>query len=210
MIRDVLLSGHVPLNASVLRAELWADHRVKNRLFMLQFIPPNSTGAELGVFTGLFSSQLAMHHNVTKITFVDPWWTTFGEYYPDWGSYTDFGKLKTRAAYAASERRVMRHGIPNRFIAVATSQEWLGGQADESLDWVYLDTTHTYEGTKQELALLKRKLKTGGLVLGDDWFDEGHMHHGVSVAVGEALRAGDFHVILCGREFQWILRKRVE
>jgi len=207
MLRDILLSGYMPRNVNILRAEIRADHRIRRRLFMLQFIPPNSVGAELGVFTGLFSSHLAAYRNVAQVTFVDPWWTAFGDYYPDWGAYTDFGRVKTRAAYAAAERRVQQHGIPNRVIEVASSYDWLASQADESLDWVYLDTTHSYEGTKRELALLKRKLTERGFILGDDWYDEGHIHHGVSVAVNEFLRDGDFKVILCGHEAQWVLRR---
>jgi hypothetical protein len=207
VLRDILLSGYMPTDASLLKAEIRANHRVRSRMFMLQFIPPNSVGAELGVFSGLFSSLLAGHSNVARITFVDPWWTAFGDYYPDWGAYTDFGRVKTRAAYAASERRVLQHRMPNRFIEVASSCDWLASQADESLDWVYLDSTHSYQGTKQELVLLKRKLKDRGLILGDDWQDEGHKHHGVCVAVNEFLRESDFKVIICGRELQWVLRR---
>jgi Methyltransferase domain len=208
VVLDLLLSGYIPRDVSILRAEIRFDHRVRSRMFMLRFIPPNSVGAELGVFTGLFSSHLAKHRNAARITFVDPWWTLFGEHYPDWGAYTDFGRLKTRAAYAASERRVLQHQMPNRFVEVTSSQDWLAGQPDESLDWVYLDSTHSYEGTKQELALLERKLKDRGLILGDDWQDdEGHPHHGVCVAVNEFLRHSDFKVIVCGRKAQWVLRK---
>jgi hypothetical protein len=103
--------------------------------------------------------------------------------------------------------KVLRRRMPNRFIEVTSSYDWLAGQADESLDWVYLDSTHSYQGTKQELALLKRKLKDRGLILGDDWQDEGHMHHGVCVAVNEFLKDSDFSVILCGPQFQWVLRR---
>jgi hypothetical protein len=199
MLRDILLSRHVPMDANIIRSELSTDHRVR--------IPPNSVGAELGVFTGLLSSHLAKHPKIASITFIDPWWALFGERYPDWGSYTDFGRIKTRAAYAAAERRILQHRMPNRVIEVTSSYDWLAAQADESLDWVYLDTTHTYEGTKQELALLKRKVRDGGFILGDDWHDEGHIHHGVSVAVNEFLKDSQVKVILCGRESQWVLRK---
>ena len=207
MLRDILLSGHIPRDASLLRAEIREDHRVGSRLFMLQFIYPNSVGAELGVFTGLFSAQLAKYRNAARVTFVDPWWTLYGDHYPDWGAYTDFGRLKTRTAFAATERRVKQHRARDRLIEVASSFDWLAAQADESLDWVYLDSTHSYEDTKRELALLKRKVKPRGFILGDDWHDEGHQHHGVSVAVNEFIREGDFKIIVCGRELQWVLRK---
>jgi SAM-dependent methyltransferase len=206
MLRDILLSGRIPMDRSILKAEMGVDHRVKNRLFVLNFIKPKSVGAELGVFTGLFSSRIARHPNLSRVTFVDPWWTLYGDYYPDWGRYTDFGRLKTRAAYAAAKRRVLQHRMPNRFIEVTSSYDWLAAQADESLDWVYLDSTHSYDGTKQELALIKRKLKHGGLILGDDWVEK-DPHQGVFIAVNEFLKDSDFKVVICGRELQWALRK---
>ncbi len=208
MIRDILLSVYLPRDSSVLRAEIRHDHRNRSRMFLLRFITRGSVGAELGVFTGLFSSILAHRTDAAHITFVDPWWTLYGDYYPDWGAYTDFGRLKTRAAYAAAQHRVLRHITQKRCLEVTSSVEWLAGQADESLDWVYLDTTHSYEGTKQELELLKRKVKDGGFILGDDWYEEeDHMHHGVWIAVNEFLRDNNFQVVFCGRECQWALRK---
>jgi hypothetical protein len=173
---------------------------------MLRYIPPNSVGAELGVFTGLLSSHFAANRNAARVTFVDPWWMEFGDYYPDWGAYTDFGRVSTRAAYAASEHRVMQHRMSNRVIEVTSSYDWLSGQVDESLDWVYLDTTHSYEGTKRELTLLERKLRLGGLILGDDWYEEGHQHHGVCVAVNEFVKNSNFRMVFCGFRAQWILR----
>lgn len=208
MLADILLSKHVPMDVSILKAELRADHRVRSRIFVLDYIPRNSVGAELGVFTGLFSSHLARNPNAARVTFVDPWWTLFGDRYPDWGIYTDYGRIETRAAHAAAKRRVLRHRMPNRAVEVATSSDWLAAQPDESLDWVYLDTTHSYEGTKEELDLLERKLKARGIIIGDDWQpDEGHIHHGVVVAVHEFVKRGDFRMIVCGREGQWILRR---
>jgi hypothetical protein len=208
VLRDILLSGHMPGDRSILKAELCINHRVKNRLFVLGFIQTGSVGAELGVFTGLFSSRLARHPNPLRVTFVDPWWTLYGDHYPDWGRYTDFGRLKTRAAYAVAKRRILQHRMPNRFLEVASSYDWLAAQADESLDWVYLDSTHSYEGTKKELFLLDRKLKHGGLILGDDWTDRGP-HRGVFEAVNEFVKQSNFEVVISGRELQWILRKGV-
>src|SRR5262245_24992588 len=74
MLADIIASGVMPRKMSLLRAEALAPHRVAERKFLLQFIPENSTGAEIGVFTGLFSSVLAAERKISKVTFVDPWW----------------------------------------------------------------------------------------------------------------------------------------
>jgi hypothetical protein len=175
---------------------------------MLDFIPQDSVGAEIGVFTGLFSSLLAKERKISRITFVDPWWKTFGDYYPDWGVYTDYGRVNTWKAFQVATRRISQFALPDRMVEVASSYEWLEGQPDESLDWVYLDSTHSYEGTKRELSLLDLKIKDTGLVLGDDWqSNRSHFHHGLCLAVNECIKRTNFELILCGQRGQWILRR---
>lgn len=45
---------------------------------------------------------------------------------------------------------------------------------DKSLDWVYIDGDHSYEAVKADLVAWLRKVKTGGVLVGDDydWLDE--------------------------------------
>jgi hypothetical protein len=174
-------------------------------------IPNNSVGAELGVFTGLFSSLLARDRRIKKITFVDPWWEAFGSHYPDWGAYSDYGRVSTRNAYETANIRIGRAALPNRIVEIGYSYEWLAAQPDKSLDWVYLDSTHNYEGTKRELDLLKSKISDTGLILGDDWqMQRSHIHHGVCLAVNECLKASNFELIIAGDRSQWALRRALD
>jgi hypothetical protein len=208
VLRDILISGYIPRDRSILRAELRAGHRVLGRRFLINYIPSNTVGAELGVFTGLFSSLLAKEEKIARVSFVDPWWKAFGDHYPDWGVYTDFGRVSTRKAFDVARNRISRSALPNRFVEVASSYAWLKSQQDKSLDWVYLDSTHSYEGTKRELELLDRKINDTGMILGDDWcIDRMHPHHGVCRAVNEFCKHTNFEVALCGQHSQWILRR---
>ena len=210
MLSDLCLAGLGGLDRSLLNAELRANHRVASRRSILRWIPPRSTGAELGVFTGLFSALLARQSAIHQVTFVDPWHLAFGDHYPDWGSYTHYGRLTTRTAYEAARRRIERGTVQRRVIEIAFSYDWLGAQADRSLDWVYLDSTHTYDGTVKELTLLDLKLTENGVILGDDWQpDRQHRHHGVFLAVNEFLQRSDFEVVSCGVAMQWVLRRRL-
>jgi len=207
--RDIISSGYLPRDVSILKAELRVGHRAHRRCFLLKYIPAGSVGAELGVFTGMYSSVLARDDRIAKVTFVDPWWKEFGSYYPDWGEYTDYGRVRTRSAYEVASERIRRSGLANRVIEIDHSYKWLEAQADRSLDWVYLDSTHSYEGTKRELELLNRKISDTGLILGDDWeIDRDHIHHGVFLAVNEFVKTTDFEIMLCGTEGQWVLRRR--
>jgi hypothetical protein len=207
-IIDIVLSGYWPRDLHILSTELRTSHRARARRFLLGFFPPDSIGAELGVFTGLFSAVLAKDRRISKVTFVDPWWQAFGSHYPDWGAYTDYGRVSTHGAYEIAKIRISRAGLPNRVVEIGYSYDWLAAQPDRSLDWVYLDSTHNYEGTKRELELLDYKIKDTGLILGDDWrIERNHIHHGVCLAVNEFVKAGNFELILAGDKSQWVLRR---
>lgn len=72
------------------------------------------------------------------------------------------------------------------------STDWLSMVPEESLDWIYLDTMHTYDETVQELEGMRRAVKLGGYVAGHD-FTLGRNHPwkaGVVRAVLEAVQDG--------------------
>jgi hypothetical protein len=210
-ILDIAQSGCWPRDRYILSAEFRTPHRVRARQFLLNFLPAGSIGAELGVFTGLFSAVLARNRRISKVTFVDPWWEAFGSHYPDWGAYTDYGRVSTQSAYEIAKIRIKQAGLPNRIIEIGYSYNWLAAQPDESLDWVYLDSTHNYEGTKRELELLDYKVNDTGLILGDDWQTErNHIHHGVCLAVNEFVKASNFELIMAGDRNQWVLRRALD
>jgi hypothetical protein len=204
---EALYTAHPELYA----AEHNAEHRVEGRRRILGLLDPGTIGVELGVFTGLFSEVILETVRPAVLHLVDPWWSTFGETYPDWGAYTDHGRLPTRVAYEATLARVARAaGDCDVEVHVATSAEWLGGIADASLDWAYVDSTHYYRETLEELQLLVRKVRRGGLVLGDDWRpNTGDPHHGVFRAVHEQVRAGVWDVIRVDEHVQWAVRHAV-
>ena len=74
------------------------------------------------------------------------------------------------------EPKVVQYREPS----VAASRRF----ADRSLDFVYLDGSHTYEAVKEDIAMWQPKVKPGGMLAGDDlpW-------EGVTRAVREALPA---------------------
>lgn len=56
---------------------------------------------------------------------------------------------------------------------------------DNSLDMVFLDSSHDYSQTKAEILLWQRKVKSGGYVCGHDYFSE--ENPGVRMAVDEII-----------------------
>jgi methyltransferase family protein len=159
----------------------------KRREDILRTLPLRSVGAEVGVFKGEFTVHILRIVRPVRLHLIDGWWTLYGERYPDWGSYTDFGRLGTREAHALVQKVVALHGGDARCeIHVEDDVACLQRLPDAHLDWAYLDSSHEYEHTMRELVVLVRKVRREGVILGDDWHDEEtHGHHGVAKAVRE-------------------------
>jgi hypothetical protein len=207
-ILNVAWAGSLKLDKGLLRAELLTNHRVSERYPLIALLPKGRVGAEIGVFTGLFSTALLALTQPKKMYFVDPWWKEFGPLYPDWGIYTDHGKLPTAAAHQVATERIAKHarGVETD-VAIEHSMTFLSRMPDHHFDWVYLDSTHSYEGTREELELLRRKIKPGGILAGDDWHESpDHPHYGVAQAIKEAMARGEFEMIRLFPALQWAIR----
>jgi|SRR5579863_3828516 len=174
------------------------------REHILRLAPKRAVCAELGVFRGAFSRRIVRAAQPAELHLIDCWWTVYGDRYPDWGAYTDYGQLSTRQAYDDA-----RASAPEATVHVGDDLAVLAGFPDQYFDWIYLDTSHEYDQTVRELEILARKLKSDGLLLGDDWHDDPtHMHAGVTQAVEEACGRNEWHLIVPGDRFmQWAARR---
>jgi Methyltransferase domain len=179
---------------------------------VLKILPKYSVGAEIGVFKGEFTAHILRTVQPKELHLIDAWWLLYGEYYPDWGAYTEFGRLRTKDAFECAERIVARLDRRNATVFhVGDDVERLEGFADSYFDWVYLDTSHEYAHTRRELMVLKRKVRMGGLISGDDWqTDPNHEHHGLCRAVMEFCQAFGWELVHLDSYGQWCIRQAVE
>lgn len=181
---------------------------LQDRSWILEKLPKNSVGAELGVFTGAFSEKIIQIVKVRKLYLVDLW-DLQGEYYGNWGKYTNFGKLKTKDAMKATCLRSKKYGNSQIEIMRGDSLEWISTLRDRYLDWVYIDTTHSYRQTLNEIKAASPKIKDNGFILGDDWHaDYDHKHVGVTLAVNDFIRMSNYDLLCGGPNSQWLLQKR--
>lgn len=63
---DVAMTGKLTFSMPVLRADMLSDHRISSRKFVTDLLSNDSIGAELGVFTGLFSVCLLKYVRAKK------------------------------------------------------------------------------------------------------------------------------------------------
>lgn len=203
---DIAVIGALKRQLRKLQAvdSLIARRRGQARVqFIESVLPKGAVGAEIGVFKGLFIPFLLQHARPKQLYLMDPWYLLGEEWTWAEGDRSTIAALnrimRTHAADLASGRIVLEIG---------DDLELLQRKAPDFFDWVYLDTTHSYEQTLEELSLLKSRVKPGGVIAGDDWHsDPGHRHHGVCRAVKEFAAAEGYELIYADdADWQWAVR----
>lgn len=184
--------------------------RLQGRKWILRYARRRSVGAELGVFCGDFSRILLEELRPARLYLVDAWSLMWGERYPDWGSYTDHGRLTTaeaKARTASVKAEFPQTEIEIREMAIEPFLQ----QIDRlSLDFIYLDAGHGYEETLQQLLYCATRVKHNGVILGDDWKpDPKAQHHGVYRAIQDFTRMENFEIVAAGPAAQFCLRRRL-
>lgn len=183
-----------------------AYERYKNfrrRGVLISLIPPGGVGAELGVHKGHLTSGLIEWLEPETLYVVDPWYLLGPQW--EWAA----GDKSTVNALARTLRRIRPAIETGRArVVVDDDLEFLASLDDNALDWVYLDSSHEYHHTMQELELLVRKVRQSGVIAGDDWQpDPANRHHGVCKAVREFEAAGRLSVFYAdAANHQWAAR----
>ena len=137
------------------------------RILLLQSLPANSVGAEIGVWKGQFSKMILKHVSPSHLYLIDPW-----EYQPEfserkYGGKESEGISDMQAIYESVRSTVGVHD--NVSIIRKRSEEAASDIADQSLDWVYIDGNHFYKYVFSDLKNYSRKVKKLGFIICDDY-----------------------------------------
>lgn len=144
-------------------------------------LKPNMVGAEIGVLNGEFAEELHKL-NPYKLHLVDFW---SGEVL---SGDVDGNNLKVwnlDECYNNVEKRLNK--FPNVVLHKCSSTEFLSNVRDELFDFVYLDTTHGYEDTLQEIQCAWPKIKPGGYLMGHDFEFTNKCHNTWNFGVDRAV-----------------------
>ncbi|MDM8561954.1 class I SAM-dependent methyltransferase [Candidatus Marithioploca araucensis] len=180
-----------------------------NRDFLLEMLPKNSVGAEIGVHTGGFSALIINFVKPSKFHLIDPWKYEVSETFSDalYGGKAKGGQSELDARYEAVLRK-FQVLIDSGKVEVnrGTSEEVAQNFPDEYFDWVYIDGNHLYEYAKQDMELYLKKVKVGGYLTGDDYTEGGWWKGGVKKAVDEMIETQNVKLVEI-RNSQFILKK---
>lgn len=164
--KNTVPKGHKPMNP-----------RLGNRKFLVNMLPKQGVGAEIGVWTGVFSSHMIRGSRPSEFHAIDPWefqpkYTNraYGKAIENQGRMDNvFAEAQWRINEAAEE--VGTNAVFHR----KGSHEVVAEFPDGFFDWVYIDGNHSYEFVKKDMMLYLPKVKIGGLLTGDDvrWAGDG-------------------------------------
>jgi SAM-dependent methyltransferase len=185
----------------------WAISAQFRANFLEQTIPKGGIGVELGVYKGFFSRVILDTLAPEKLHMIDPWYL-LGEKWelPD-GDQSTVGALMQTLQRCATEL-VSGQAV----LHIGSDLDVLPTFPNDHFDWAYVDSLHTYEHAKKELAILAKKVKPGGIIAGDDWTaDPEHPYHGVCRAVREFVNRQPYEFIYEGdSDAQWAIRSKQE
>ena len=153
------------------------------RQVMLSLLPAAGVVAEIGVDRGKFSAQIIELAQPKKLHLID-----------NWGSDRYNDEKKSLVEQRLEKQIDAGQVIINR----GYSTEMAGHFEDEYFDWVYIDTTHAYQLTKEELHAYAPKVKAGGVIAGHDFIVgnwNGQVRYGVVEAVYELCVEHDWEII---------------
>jgi hypothetical protein len=177
--------------------------RIENplRYDFIDLLPKHSVGVELGIDEGVFAARILTRAVPISYFAVDAYWKVMDK--PWSPSYA----RKVQRAF----NRIDKYDKDRVSVFVVDySCNFLRRQPDNFFDWAYLDTSHTYVDTLDELDLLRDKVKDEGLICGHDFRPNPlDKHYGVTRAINEWLRRNeDYYLYLLDNHLQWIIRKR--
>lgn len=170
---------------------------------ILSRLGANPRGAELGVSTGSLSRRLLVRKDL-HLTMVDTW----GEYRPGFVESDDYhGGLtaEEQQRHYGSAMAVTRFAEDRVTILKKDTVEAAKEVDDASLDFVFIDADHTYDGCRLDIEAWAPKLRPGGLLSGHDYAHPEYPKWGVKRAVDEFCAAHDLSVEL-GDDYTWFVR----
>lgn len=180
------LPAHLLANACIL----------PDRYAILPLLPKNKVIVEVGVAVGAFSQRLITECEPQHFIAIDLF--RLHEFPVLWdqdtsvlfGGRTHAGYYRHRFAELIEQRKMT--------VLEGDSVTCLASLADESLDIVYVDADHSYESVRQELAVIKRKIRQDGLIILNDYImnEAGYSNqpYGVIQATNEFMVAENWEM----------------
>ncbi|MGK7896540.1 MAG: class I SAM-dependent methyltransferase [Xenococcus sp. (in: cyanobacteria)] len=157
---------------------------------LLELLPKGGIVAELGVDEGEFSKAILEINKPKKLHLVD-----------FWGSKR-YNQDKRRKVETRFKNNIEANNLE---INLGLSTKVVERYEDNYFDWIYIDTSHSYKTTIEELELYSSKVKPNGFIAGHDYVMgnwPGMVRYGVIEAVYEFCVKHNWEIIFQTTELE--------
>lgn len=184
-----------------------ADKDARNAV--LNALPKGGVGVEIGVWKGDFSERILRTAKPLTLHLIDPWVASADANHvaEAWYGSGKVSQGDMDGIYKGVTERFARDIAAQRVrIHRAASAEAMASLEESSVDFVYVDGDHLYEGVRADLEAAFRATKPGGLICCDDYQLGAWWGDGVVRAVHQFLSERPV-VIRSKRDSQVVMRK---
>lgn len=192
------------------------ENNPTSRDFLLQCLPRNSIGLEIGVNNGDFSERILEIVSPKKLHLIDPW-----KFFDDdsfdstpYGKNNILNQIEMDKKFENVKKRFSKEIYKKQIVIHRDfSKEIMPKFENDYFDWVYIDGNHLYDFVKQDLHFCYEKTKDNSMITGDDYYldsiSSDWSQGGVKKAVDEFVDAG-FAQIIQLKNNQFILQKKTK
>lgn len=151
-------------------------------------------GAEIGVEFGKYTIELCNIIPGVKIICVDPW-----------KAYANNSDEREERIYQDAMNRLVGRNVEIMRISSLEASQKI---PDGSLDFVYIDALHNFDGVMMDIILWSPKVRSGGIVSGHDYIP--YYQFGVIQAVNAYTAVHNIHIwyVTSDRVPSWFWVKR--
>jgi hypothetical protein len=193
VIYPKLVNINKQISANIPQYEIQNKHIKNARLLttreeLIKLLPNNGTVAELGVDEGDFSEIILTLNKPAKLHLVDSWGSK--RY-----NQAKKEKVENRFAQKIIDKEVVVHSGLSTQVADTFDNYYF--------DWIYIDTSHSYETTIAELESYRTKIKENGIIAGHDYIIGNWnemVRYGVIEAVNEFCLKYNWEILYVTKE----------
>ena len=161
---------------------------ITTREQLLKLLPMGGIVAELGVDEGKFSEMILKINKPKKLHLIDFW-----------------GSKRYNQNKRKSVEKKFKKEISNTTVEInlGLSTQVVNKFEDDYFNWIYIDTSHSYKMTIEELESYSRKVKKNGFIAGHDYITgnwRGMVKYGVIEAVYEFCAKHDWEIVFLTSE----------
>lgn len=143
-------------------------------------------GVEVGTDRGGYAKDILERMPFVDLYTIDPWLP-----YNEGDEVKDVEKMKEIEAEARETLSV----YPNCTIIKDTSMNTVQVFDDNSIDFVFIDGDHEFDGVYEDIVEWTKKVKPGGIVVGHDYKEDAFRKYGVIEAVNKYCQENNIETL---------------